>query len=140
MTHTSLAFFQQFLPNITSGNYLAKSSVFGFLGLAIKKFADGFVVLNAQYTPADGSLAEQYHRDNGSPLSAVDLTWSYASALTAFAARVEHHPTSWGATGLVVPKICSAGQRDPTLLATFNIHATTVYGGLSKDSMWKCLP
>ena len=84
--------------------------------------------MNAKYTPKDGSLAEQYHRDDGRPLSAADLTWSYASALTAFAARNGTFPRSWGAKGLVVSSVCHANP-GPTVQATFNVVAHTQYGG-----------
>lgn len=61
-------------------------------------------------------------------MSAVDLTWSYASALTAFAARQGTIPTSWGAGGLVVPSSCSPNP-GPTVQVTFNVAATTQFGG-----------
>jgi glucoamylase len=41
------------------------------------------------YTPDDGSLAEEFNRDTGAPQGAADLTWSYASVLTAAFARAE---------------------------------------------------
>lgn len=39
------------------------------------------------YTPADGSLAEQFDKATGLPRSARHLTWSYAAFITAAAAR-----------------------------------------------------
>jgi glucoamylase len=39
------------------------------------------------YTPVDGSLAEQFDKANGQPRSARHLTWSYASFITAAQAR-----------------------------------------------------
>ena len=41
------------------------------------------------YTPADGHLAEEFNRDTGVAQGAADLTWSYASVLTAAFARAE---------------------------------------------------
>ncbi|KAI9059251.1 carbohydrate-binding module family 20 protein [Trametes sanguinea] len=79
------------------------------------------------YTPADGGLAEQFSRSDGTPLSAVDLTWSYAAALTAFAARDGKTYGSWGAAGLKVPASCSGGG-GATVAVTFNVQATTVFG------------
>jgi len=127
VTVTSLAFFRQFIPNLTVGSYAASTSTYSTLITSIKDFADGFVLINAKYTPPDGGLAEQYGRDNGSPLSARDLTWSYASALTAFAARDGFKPPSWGAAGLFVPLICTPNP-GPTVIVTFDIQATTNLG------------
>ncbi|KAF9645775.1 glucoamylase [Thelephora ganbajun] len=124
---TSLTFFRQFIPNLATGSYAASTSTYSTLVTSVKNFADGFILINAKYTPSDGSLAEQYTRANGSPLSARDLTWSYASALTAFAARDGFIPPSWGASGLTVPSSCAANPV-PTVSVTFNVQATTVFG------------
>ena len=131
VTATSLAFFQQFIPTLAVGSYAASTSTYSTLTASVKSFADGFVLINANFTPPDGGLAEQYTRANGSPLSARDLTWSYASALTAFAARDGFTPPSWGASGLTVPSSCVANA-GPTVSVTFNVHATTVFGGERK--------
>jgi glucoamylase len=130
VTSTSLAFFGQFLSSVTTGTYTSSTSTFTTLTSAVQTFADGFLAINANYTPENGGLAEQFDRDNGSPLSAVDLTWSYASALTAFAARSGIVPASWGAKGLVVPPVCNSNT-GPIVLVTFNVAATTQFGGLS---------
>ncbi|RDB14710.1 hypothetical protein Hypma_016313 [Hypsizygus marmoreus] len=127
VTNISLAFFRQFLPSITTGTYASSTSTYTTLVNAIKNHADGFLAINAKYTPADGSLAEQYSKTNGTPLSAVHLTWSYASALTAFAARQGTLSASWGAKGLQVPTVCE-GNLGPIVKVTFNVVATTVFG------------
>lgn len=88
--------------------------------------------MNAKYTPVNGSLAEQFERNTGTPLSAADLTWSYASALTAFAARDGVVPTSWGAQGLTIPSGGCKSNPGPTVNATFNVEATTQLGGDSR--------
>lgn len=86
--------------------------------------------MNAKYTPSNGGLAEQFSKNNGAPLSAVDLTWSYASALTAFQARSGLVSASWGAKGLVAVSSCSPPQStSPTVAVTFTVQATTVFGG-----------
>ena len=131
MSPTSLAFFRQFIPSLSTGSYAASTSTYSTLTTSIKNFADGFVLINAKYTPSDGGLAEQYTRAGGSPLSARDLTWSYASALSAFAARGGFVPPSWGASGLTVPSSCVANP-GPTVSVTFNVQATTVLGGESE--------
>lgn len=115
------------------GTYTSSTSTFTTLTLAIKTFADGFIAENAKYTPSNGGLAEQYSRSDGTPVSAVDLTWSYASALTAFAARDGKTYASWGAAGLTVPSTCSSGGSGggsgDTVAVTFNVDATTTFGG-----------
>lgn len=128
MTSTSLAFFRQFSPSIAAGTYSSSTSTYTTLINAVTKFADGFIAVNAKYTPADGSLAEQYHRDTGVPLSAKHLTWSYASILTAHASRQGVRPKSWGARGLTVPSQCQTNY-GPTAQVTFNVNAQTVLGG-----------
>ncbi|PBK75128.1 glucoamylase [Armillaria solidipes] len=130
VTSISLAFFQQFSSSVTTGVYASSTTTYGDLLSAVQTFADGFLAINAKYTPSDGGLAEQYSRSNGAPLSAVDLTWSYAATLTAFGARAGVVSASWGASGLTVPSSCStsSGGNGGTVSVTFNEFATTVFG------------
>ncbi|KAK7692430.1 hypothetical protein QCA50_004055 [Cerrena zonata] len=136
VTSTSLAFFQQFSPTVAVGTYASTTATFTTLTSAVKTWADGFIAVHAKYTPSNGGLAEQYSRSNGNPLSAVDLTWSYAAALTAFAARDGKAGPSWGAAGLTVPATCSTAgtgsgggsSGGPTVAVTFNNVATTTFG------------
>ncbi|KAF8158200.1 glucoamylase [Crassisporium funariophilum] len=136
VTSTSLAFFRQFSSTVAAGTFASSTSTFTTLTSAVQTFADGFLAINAKHTPSNGGLAEQFDRNTGTPLSAVDLTWSYASALTAFAARAGTIPASWGAQGLTVPSTCStSGGGSPgggggagTVQVTFNVVATTVFG------------
>ncbi|KAN0087496.1 carbohydrate-binding module family 20 protein [Tylopilus felleus] len=127
VTSTSLGFFQQFNTSLTTGTYTSSSSTFTSLTTAIKNFADGFIAIGAQYTPSSGALSEQYSRSNGSPLSAIDLTWSYASALTVFEARAGRTSASWGAQGLSVSSSCLTSNA-PTVSVEFNINVTTDLG------------
>ncbi|KAF7314651.1 Glycoside hydrolase family 15 protein [Mycena kentingensis (nom. inval.)] len=131
VTNTSLAFFQQFMPSVTAGTYASSMTTFTTLTTAVKTFADGFIGVVAKFTPRGGGLAEQYSRNTGAPVSAVDLTWSYAATLSAFDARNGVKPvSSWGAAGLVVPAVCqtSSGTPTATVAVTFNVVATTVPG------------
>ncbi|KAG5727785.1 Glucoamylase [Termitomyces sp. T112] len=128
ITAVSLPFFTNLVPGITVGTYTSGSSTFGTLTSAVKTYADSFVGIVAKYTPADGSLSEQFTRDDGTPTSAKDLTWSYAALLTANNARNGVTPASWGAEGLVVPTVCQEGPKPPTVAVTFNVDATTVLG------------
>jgi len=123
VTAISLPFFKQFLPSLTGKTTItAGSDDYTTVINSIKNFADGFVAIVAKYTPADGGLSAQFQKDTGAPLSAADLTWSYASALTAFDARANAPVESWGADGLVVPAICGT-QGTSTL--TFQVRAIT---------------
>jgi len=127
ITNISLAFFDQLSPSIQVGNYSSSTTTFNALIAAIESYADGFLAINQKYTPSNGGLSEQYNKNDGTPLSAFDLTWSYASILTAFGARKGTVPDSWGANGLVVPSTCSPNP-GPTVQVTFNVAATTQFG------------
>ncbi|QRV93216.1 glycoside hydrolase family 15 protein [Ceratobasidium sp. AG-Ba] len=132
VTATSLAFFQQFSSSLTAGNYSSTSAQYATLISAIKTYADGFVAIVQKYVGTNGALSEQFSKSNGAPTSAADLTWSYASAITAFEARGGIVPTSWGASNLAVPATClrgsSGGTGSGTVAVTFTETATTVYG------------
>ncbi|KAK6586759.1 hypothetical protein PZA11_000049 [Diplocarpon coronariae] len=80
----SLAFFQDLYPAVTVRQYNSSndSSPFTKIMDAVTAYADSFVAVAQKYTPADGALAEQFNRDTGAPLSATDLTWSYAAFVT----------------------------------------------------------
>jgi glucoamylase len=87
----------------------------------MKSYADGYVAVVQKYTPSSGALAEQFDKNNGNPLSAVDLTWSYAAFLTMSAARSNTIPASWGAsTANKVPSTCSATSVTGTYTAATN--------------------
>ncbi|KAG9050524.1 hypothetical protein FS837_004708 [Tulasnella sp. UAMH 9824] len=138
VTSTSLSFFQQFLSTATAQTYSSSSSGYATIVAGVQQMADDFVLINKQYTPSSGALAEQYTRSAGSPTSASDLTWSYASALTAFNRRAGEVPGTWNATGLT----CSGSTTTTTatgttttstgtgstVAITFNEYATTVWG------------
>ena len=128
MTDTSLSFFSQFLPGINPGTYSSNNSQYSSLTSAIKTFADGFVQIAASYTPSGGGPTEQFDKSTGHPPSAADLTWSYASVLTANDSYAGVEATSWGANGLVVPSVCVLNP-GPQVYATFNVNATTFFGG-----------
>ncbi|KAH9986650.1 glucoamylase [Russula vinacea] len=110
---------------IVIGSYPSNSRQYSQLTSAIKHFADGFVEIAANYTPSAGGLAEQFDKKTGKPLSAADLTWSYASVLTAYSAYAGVKPPSWGAKGLIVPSKCLP---PPQINVTFNVNATTFFG------------
>lgn len=128
VTSTSQPFFAQFAPSITPGTYPSTSTTATSLISAIRSYADSFIAINAQYTPSDGGLSEQFSKSDGTPVSAVDLTWSYASAITAFQASEGIFSNSWGAKGLTAPNTCSTSNPLRTVAVTFQVQATTVFG------------
>lgn len=68
------------------------------------------------YTPSDGALSEQFARDApGAPLSAADLTWSYAAFVTMAQRRAGQYPAGWeGETPAVVPDVCESSSTTGT--------------------------
>lgn len=115
ITQTSLPFFQDLVSSATVGNYSSSSPIYTSISNAVKTYADGFVSIVQQYTPSNGSLSEQFSRDNGTPLSARDLTWSYAAFLTAADRKAGAMPKSWGAsTANKVPSKCKGGSATGT--------------------------
>ena len=139
VTAVSQPFFDLFSPGIQPGNISSSSAAFDSLTTSIKNYADSFVAVVAKYTSSNGGLSEQYSRSDGSPVSALDLTWSYTALLTANGARNGVKPASWGASGLTAPSTCSGGGSGggggggggSTVPVTFNVDATTVFGGTS---------
>ena len=95
VTSTSLAFFKDLVPSVTAGTYASGSSTYTSIYNAVQTYADGYMAVVEKYTPSNGALAEQFDRSSGSPLSAADLTWSYAAFLTAAQRRNGIVPPSW---------------------------------------------
>ncbi|KAJ3828190.1 glucoamylase [Lentinula raphanica] len=131
ITLISLPFFQQFSADVQTGDYKSDTEAYEELTSGIRAFADDFITINGRYTPDNGSLAEQYKKDNGEPTSARDLTWSYASAITAFLAYDGVVPLPWGAQGLQIRTNsdghCMANP-GPMSEIVFKIEKNTVFG------------
>ncbi|KAI2792381.1 Glucoamylase [Penicillium oxalicum] len=131
VSETSLSFFKDFDATVKIGSYPRNSKTFKSLTQSIKAYADGFIQLVQQYTPSNGSLAEQYDRNTATPLSANDLTWSFASFLTATQRRDAVVPPSWGAKSAnKVPTTCSASP----VVGTYKAPTATF------SSKTKCIP
>lgn len=107
VTSTSLAFFQDLDSSIAAGTYESSSSTYTTLYDAVSTYADGYVNVVATYAASNGSLSEQFDKSAGTPLSAYDLTWSYAAFLSAAARRAGISPPSWVGSGNSVPSSCS---------------------------------
>lgn len=93
-----------------------------------------------KYTPSNGAMSEQFDKSSGSPLSAADLTWSYAALLTAVAARNQASlPASWGETSASsIPGSCYATSVIGTYISATNTafpsSQTSVSGVTMKSS------
>ncbi|KAK2464204.1 hypothetical protein APHAL10511_003661 [Amanita phalloides] len=138
VTSISQAFFSTFISGISPGTYPSGSLTFTTLMSSIKSFADSFAAIIAKYTPSGGGLSEQFNRNTGTPTSASDLTWSYASFLSANMARNAVAPASWGASGLT-----QCFTSSTTVAFTFNEYAITqwrenifVTGNLNELGNW----
>lgn len=139
VTSTSLAFFKDFDSSVTAGTYASSTSTYSTLYNAIKAYADGYVNIVATYAQSNGSLSEQFSRSNGQPLSAYDLTWSYASFLTVAARRDGVVPYSWGESNASsVLSVCSSTSASGTYSTapsgTFPASQTPITGGGSSTT------
>ena len=116
VTWTSTPFFGD-LSDLGAGpgKYEKGSAEYDSLYNAVFAYADGFLDVVSRYAQANGSMAEQFGRDDGRPLSARDLTWSYAAFLTAVARREGVVPAGWaggdGSSATSVPAVCAATSR-----------------------------
>lgn len=145
ITSTSLPFFRDLNPTIEPGRYDSSSLEYRNLTSEVGRYADEYVAIVKKYTPPDGALSEQFDRNDGHPLSARNLTWSYASFLAATSRRQSTVPAPWGessantippsgcvpssATGTYAPPIPEKPCPTPTGIAvTFNVLKTTIFG------------
>lgn len=147
VTPISLPFFLDFCAEIKAGTYKSSHSTYKRITRAVRKYADGYLSIAKKYTPADGALAEQFNRDTGIPLSAVDLTWSYSSFLTATDRRAGRVPAPWdeASSRTSLPNTCVASSEKgeylpatkptpcatptPTsITVTFNVLKSTIFG------------
>ncbi|KAI9737453.1 MAG: hypothetical protein M1834_009608 [Cirrosporium novae-zelandiae] len=139
VTSTSLDFFQDFDSSIATGTYSSSSSTYSTLTSAIKTYADGYMSVVQEYTPTGGALSEQFSKSDGTPLSASDLTWSYAALLTAYNRRNSIVPASWGEqSAYAVPSVCVAtsatGTYSTATDTTFPTGQTSVTGVVTTTS------
>ncbi|CAI4211603.1 unnamed protein product [Parascedosporium putredinis] len=107
VTETSLPFFRDFSPALGTGTYLNNSAEFGIIMNAVTHYADGFLQIVADHVHPNGSIAEQFTRDEGTPTSARDLTWSYGALLSAIARRDKQMPREWLPIGTDIPQTCA---------------------------------
>ncbi|PQE10149.1 glycosyl hydrolase family 15 protein [Rutstroemia sp. NJR-2017a WRK4] len=143
---TSLTFFRDLYPSVKAQRYNSNSQEFTRITNAVTAYADSFVSIAEKYTPADGSLAEQFDRNTGAPLSAVDLTWSYAAFVTMSQRRAGQYPYSWISNSANTPPATCAASSTPgvyspataagapnvtsscQIAVQFNVNASTYFG------------
>ena len=91
VTNTSLPFFEYYAPSakVSTGTYKASSTQFKTVVSSLEGWADAFIRRIKYHTPAGGHLPEEFNRNTGTAQGAADLTWSYASLLTAAFARAQ---------------------------------------------------
>ena len=92
VTVVSIPFWQYFAPQQeykVGKSYNSSSNEFQNTIASLQGWGDAFMRRVKSQTPSDGSLTEEYDRTSGTPRGATDLTWSYASLLTASFARAE---------------------------------------------------
>jgi glucoamylase len=120
----SLPFFQDLVPSNATGTYAEGSATYESIFDSVLNYADGYIAMVQKYTPSSGALSEQFDRKDGKPLSARDLTWSYAAVLTATKRRAASVGPSWNEPShYVASAVCGAAPCNSRL--TFNIRATT---------------
>lgn len=119
---------QDILASAATGTYAKDSAIYKSITTAVRSYADDYLKVVQKYTPSNGGLAEQFDRNNGSPLSAVDLTWSYAAFLTATERRTGIVSPSWDESSNNVPPTTCTGTPACNAKITFNVRATTVFG------------
>lgn len=109
ITSTSLAFFRDLYASAAVGTYASSSSTYTTIVSAVTAYAEGYLNVVATRAASNGSLSEQFDKATGTPLSAYDLTWSYAAFLSAAARRAGVVPPSWiGSSGTTLPSTCAA--------------------------------
>ena len=143
-----MAFFKDIYPAVTVRQYNSgnANSPFAKITNAVTAYAESFVALTEKYIPSNGSLAEQFNRETGVPLSANDLTWSYAAFVTMSQRRAGQYPASWGSRSAASALATCAGTSTqgvyapataagaPNVTSTcqvnvvFDVNATTYYG------------
>jgi glucoamylase len=108
----SLAFFQDLYPAAKTTTYdrFWNADSFQKIVDAATAYADSFVDVAQKYTPSNGSLSEQFLKTDGTPLSAYDLTWSFASFVTMAQRRAGQYPQSWATNVAKPPSTCVASS------------------------------
>ncbi|KAK6543641.1 glycoside hydrolase 15 protein [Orbilia ellipsospora] len=90
VTPTSEKFWKYFAPPADATlnrKYTNGSHTFKEMVRALQGWGDMWMRTVQHWAPADGRFPEEFDRETGQSVGAADLTWSYASFITAGAAR-----------------------------------------------------
>ncbi|CDR99705.1 related to Glucoamylase precursor [Sporisorium scitamineum] len=79
VSEVSLPFYRQFSNGVGAGTYGSGSSRYTELTAGMRAMADGFLGIVNSHAWQNGSLNEEFDRENGFNQGARDLTWSYAA-------------------------------------------------------------
>ncbi|KAH7249790.1 Six-hairpin glycosidase-like protein [Fusarium redolens] len=123
VSDVSLSFFKDLVSGISTGTYASDSATFKSITDAVSKYADGYVAIVAKYVGTDGHLAEQFDKNDGHPLSATDLTWSYAAFLSAADRRAGVVSPSWAGSVAAVPNQCGTN----TVAGSYSLATATSF-------------
>jgi len=91
VSQTTLPFWTYFAPSasLSVGTFSSTTSGFSTAVQALQGWGDAFIRLIKYHGGEGGHLSEEYDRNTGFQVGAGDLTWSYASLLTAGLARAQ---------------------------------------------------
>ncbi|CAI6294308.1 unnamed protein product [Periconia digitata] len=151
ITDTTLPFWQSIYPSAKPGSYPSGANETATLLSAVLCAADSYVAKTLEFVPENGALDEQFSRENGTAVSARDLTWSYAALVTTRNARAAalgktQQVPSWNApSNPTIPNTCQRGSTpgiytpaitagappntpNCTVLVSYNLNATTFFG------------
>ncbi|KAM0338256.1 hypothetical protein ACHAPU_011381 [Fusarium lateritium] len=123
VTDVSLSFFKDLVSGISTGTYASDSATFKSITDAVSKYADGYLSIVAKYIGTNGALAEQFDKNDGHPLSATDLTWSYAAFLSAADRRAGIVSSSWASGAAAVPQQCGTN----TVAGSYSLATATSF-------------
>lgn len=112
---TSLGFFRDIYPLASVGTLRSRHPAYQAITARVRNYADSFVAVAQKYTPKNGMLAEQFLKAAPfTPISAANLTWSFASFVSMAHRRDGRLPASWvptrGRDKPQVPAVCKAGS------------------------------
>ncbi|VBB76995.1 Putative Glycoside Hydrolase Family 15 [Podospora comata] len=146
ITPTSLPFFKDLYPLARVGTFGKLHPAYYLIKGLVKTYADSFVAVSQKYTPKDGMMAEQFLKvEPFTPISARNLTWSFAAFVGMNHRRQGHLPPSWVPKNVKVPDVCvgtsvkgiyapatQAGAPNVTIPCIsnvlFQLNASTYYG------------
>ena len=114
----SLPFFKDLVSDVEIGEYKADSQTYKDIMDAVKEYGDGYLRVVQAHTTDEGLMSEQFSKDDGSPVSAANLTWSckFFSRHQMHSSLVPYYlsrPTSLGSGPLRLHFHCSMSLLTP---------------------------